>query len=145
MTLVTESAIVDGFVATIQAAHADSFKVIEAFEGGLQTAIKRLANVPSVLVVLGRIAFTDADETGDLLQGDPAVQLLVGHRSLRSKSQAAQGTYDLLETLRDTLHDTDAGITGTVWHITEEAPVDLTAEMSIWSQTYTAKNAFFTD
>lgn len=138
-----ENAIVDAFVAAIKAAGISGLKTVEAAAGGIDEIVKQLRRHPSVVVIMGEVKFDDGDESGDLLQADPRVDLLVAAKSLRSQVAGQQGAYDILKACRQALHNTDVGIAPTLWKVSEQRPVDFQGGLGIWLQRFTGFNVHF--
>lgn len=137
-----ENTIVDQFVAAIKASEL-GLKTVEAAAGPIDEILDQLRRYPAVLVLMGRTTFDDGDESGELLEADPTVTLLIGNKSLRSKEEGKEGAHDILKGCRAVLHGKDVGITGTCWTVSEQQPVDLQSGLVVYQQQYKGFNVQF--
>ncbi|MFB0515167.1 MAG: phage protein Gp37 [Candidatus Neomarinimicrobiota bacterium] len=137
-----ENAISDAFVKAIQSG-VQGLVTVEAAAGPIEEIVNQLMRYPAVLVLIGMITFSEGDESGELLEGDMTVDLLVGNKSLRSKEEGAKGAYDILKSLREFLHGKAVGLDGTVWTIKDQRPVDFRKGLAIYLQRYSGFNVHF--
>ena len=138
-----ENTIVDQFVATITAG-VSGLKTCEAFAGQLEDAVKQLVRHPAVLVYIESIPFSEGDETGELLEGEPVVSLLIATRSLREAAERQTGAYDILKACRTLINNSDVGIDGAVFGLTDQNLFDTQPGLSIYRQRYKGSNIYFT-
>ena len=137
-----ENAIIDAFVSTISSG-VSGLKTCEAFEGTIDEAIKRLMRHPSVLVYIESTQFSDGDEAGELLEGEPVVTLLIGSHSLRGDDERRKGAYSILKASRGAIHNVSIGIEGAIFKVIDQALVDTRSSISIYRQRYRGHNVFF--
>ena len=138
-----ENTIVDQFVAIVKAG-VSGLNTCEAFAGQLEDAVKQLVRHPAVLVYIESIPFSEGDESGDLLEGEPVVSLLIGTRSLRAATERQKGAYDILKDCRDLINNKDVGIDGAVFRVTDQNLFDTQPGLSIYRQRYKGSNIYFT-
>ncbi len=138
-----ENTIVDQFVATIKAG-VSGLKNCEAFAGQLEDAVKQLVRHPAVLVYIESISFSEGDESGELLEGEPVVSLLIATRSLREAAERQTGAYDILKECRALINNSDVGIDGAVFSLTDQNLFDTQPGLSIYRQRYKGSNVYFT-
>lgn len=138
-----ENTIVDQFVAIITAG-VTGLKTCEAFAGQLEDAIKQLVRHPAVLVYIESLPFSEGDESGELLEGEPVVSLLIATRSLRAATDRQKGAYDILKECRGLINNKDVGIAGAVFKVTDQNLFDTQPGLSIYRQRYKGQNIYFT-